>query len=157
MSRLLVERMTADELPDFLELDGYIKQRVEFGGEDAAEATRVAERQFTEFFPEGAPAAGHHLFVGRDGQTGNRIGILWLHQRTQGEANHVFIYDVEVEESARGRGWGRELMQYAEAWALDQGAAQIELNVFGGNAVARGLYRSLGYLESSVHMTKTLA
>jgi len=26
--------------------------------------------------------------------------------------------------------------------------------VWGGNAVARGLYRSLGYTEDSVHMSK---
>ena len=36
------------------------------------------------------------------------------------------------------------------------GLDRIELNVFGGNAVARGLYRSLGYAESAVYMVKDL-
>jgi hypothetical protein len=30
------------------------------------------------------------------------------------------------------------------------------LNVFGGNEVARGLYRSLGYSENAVIMSKSL-
>ena len=36
------------------------------------------------------------------------------------------------------------------------GLDRIELNVFGGNEVARGLYRSLGYAESAVYMVKRL-
>jgi RimJ/RimL family protein N-acetyltransferase len=38
-------------------------------------------------------------------------------------------------------------------WGLDR----IELNVFGHNERARGLYRSLGYDELAVLMGKTLA
>jgi ribosomal protein S18 acetylase RimI-like enzyme len=36
------------------------------------------------------------------------------------------------------------------------GLARIELNVFGGNEVARGLYRSLGNAEAAVRMDKKL-
>jgi ribosomal protein S18 acetylase RimI-like enzyme len=32
----------------------------------------------------------------------------------------------------------------------------VELNVFGGNDVARNLYRSLGYVETSIQMGKDL-
>jgi hypothetical protein len=40
--------------------------------------------------------------------------------------------------------------------AHSRGLNRIELNLFGGNEVARGLYRSLGYRESAVQMTKNL-
>jgi ribosomal protein S18 acetylase RimI-like enzyme len=36
------------------------------------------------------------------------------------------------------------------------GAAEVYLNVHGGNDVALSLYRSLGYDEQSVHMRKAL-
>jgi ribosomal protein S18 acetylase RimI-like enzyme len=36
------------------------------------------------------------------------------------------------------------------------GHESVTLNVWGGNEVARGLYRSLGYVEESVHMRKRL-
>ena len=36
------------------------------------------------------------------------------------------------------------------------GHTTVALNVWGGNEVARGLYRSLGWAEESVHMRKRL-
>jgi ribosomal protein S18 acetylase RimI-like enzyme len=47
-------------------------------------------------------------------------------------------------------------MQFAEEEAKRRGLSKIELNVFGGNDVARGLYRSLGYHETAVYMVKQL-
>ena len=48
-------------------------------------------------------------------------------------------------------------MLLAENEARERGLARIELNVFGRNDVARGLYLSLGYVENSVQMAKDLA
>jgi RimJ/RimL family protein N-acetyltransferase len=47
-------------------------------------------------------------------------------------------------------------MELAEAEARSHGLHRIALNVFGGNEVARNLYRSLGYAESAVHMAKDI-
>ena len=68
----------------------------------------------------------------------------------------VWLYEIELDEAARGRGLGREAMIEFEARARDLGAEKLALNVFGGNEVARSLYRSLGYVEESVQMGKRL-
>ena len=47
--------------------------------------------------------------------------------------------------------------EFAEREAKALGIHRIELNVFGGNTVARNLYRSLGYVERAVQMGKDLA
>jgi ribosomal protein S18 acetylase RimI-like enzyme len=47
-------------------------------------------------------------------------------------------------------------MELAEQQASARGIGRVELNVFGGNEVARNLYRSLGYVETSVQMAKDL-
>jgi ribosomal protein S18 acetylase RimI-like enzyme len=47
-------------------------------------------------------------------------------------------------------------MLLAEDEARARGLGRVELNVFGGNEVARDLYRSLGYRESAVQMAKDL-
>jgi ribosomal protein S18 acetylase RimI-like enzyme len=47
-------------------------------------------------------------------------------------------------------------MSLVEAEARRRGAPVVELNVWGGNTVARSLYRSLGYAERSVFMSKDL-
>ena len=68
----------------------------------------------------------------------------------------MFIFDIHIDEAFRGRGFGRAAMLLAERESLARGIQRIELNVFGGNTVARGLYQSLGYLERSVRMAKDL-
>jgi ribosomal protein S18 acetylase RimI-like enzyme len=47
-------------------------------------------------------------------------------------------------------------MLLAEAEARRRSLARIGLNVFGGNEVARNLYRSLGYTETAIIMHKHL-
>jgi len=47
-------------------------------------------------------------------------------------------------------------MLLAEAEAHRRGFRRIGLNVFGGNEIARNLYRSLGYTETAIHMRKNL-
>ena len=68
----------------------------------------------------------------------------------------LYIYEIAIEPEHQGRGYGRAAMRLVEDEAARRGIARIELNVFGGNDVARGLYRTLGYVETSVQMAKDL-
>jgi len=61
---------------------------------------------------------------------------------------------LKIEEQERGRGYGRAAMELAEKEARRRGLERLELNVFGDNHAARSLYRSLGYREAAVIMTK---
>jgi ribosomal protein S18 acetylase RimI-like enzyme len=90
-------------------------------------------------------------------ESGQRVGHLWLGKREQQGRRFFWIWDVFVAEEHRGRGIGRKAMQLAEQEARRQGLSRIELNVFGGNQVARSLYRSLGYAEVAIQMGKDLA
>ena len=47
-------------------------------------------------------------------------------------------------------------MLHAEEEARRRGLRHVGLMVFGGNEVARNLYRSLGYAENAVVMSKPL-
>ena len=89
-------------------------------------------------------------------ESGTRVGHLWVGTREQQGRRFLWIWDVFVAEEHRGRGLGRAAMQLAEQEARRQGLLRIDLNVFGGNDVARRLYRSLGYKEVAVQMGKDL-
>jgi ribosomal protein S18 acetylase RimI-like enzyme len=67
-----------------------------------------------------------------------------------------FIWDIEVVEAARGHGYGRAALAALEPIARDLGYDAIGLHVFGDNEIARGLYRSSGYVETDVSMRKAL-
>ena len=85
------------------------------------------------------------------------MGELWIGRR-EGDplGDALWVYSVRIDEDHRGRGYGRAAMLFAEEEARRLGFPRIALNVFGGNAVARGLYRSLGYEETAVVMRKRL-
>ena len=53
-------------------------------------------------------------------------------------------------------GLGRATMELLESEVRDRGLENVELNVFGGNEIARKLYRSLGFDERFVQMGKRL-
>jgi ribosomal protein S18 acetylase RimI-like enzyme len=92
-----------------------------------------------------------------EGDDGNRVGIVWWALQTGPIGRRRgYLYAITIDEAARGRGLGRAAMLALEDEVRAHGLDRIELNVFGGNDVARGLYRSLGYVESAVYMVKDL-
>lgn len=50
-----------------------------------------------------------------------------------------------VDQAHRRRGFGRRLMEAADAWARLQGAEELVLTAWSGNASAREFYQRLGY------------
>jgi GNAT superfamily N-acetyltransferase len=147
--------MTGHELDEYLlrAVDGYQRQRVEFGGETGAQARAAADRDFAELFPGGEPGPNQFLFIARD-PNGERVGVLWVCQRARVDLMTTFVYDIEVDPEHRRQGWGRAIMAAAEDWARESGSVQVALNVFGGNTAARSLYSKIGYTERAVIMAK---
>jgi ribosomal protein S18 acetylase RimI-like enzyme len=85
---------------------------------------------------------------------GERVGELWLAEREEQLLRVLWVYQLRVGERYRGRGFARAAMEFAEQEAGRRGLSHVALNVFGGNEPARGLYRSLGYREDAVSMSK---
>lgn len=123
-------------------------------GVDRQSATKNADDSFSRSFPDGQPAPGHLLFrVERDG---GPVGFLWIGPNPPSPEDHWWVWDVIIDEAHRGQGIGRETMLLAEAEARARGVSQLGLNVFGFNAVAIDLYRSLGYEVTAMQMRKAL-
>ena len=74
------------------------------------------------------------------------------------EENPEFAYitDVVVLPAYRGRGIGRALLQYAEAYAIQQGAAVLKVDVLAANTAARELYTWMDYQEHEIRLQKQL-
>ena len=155
-SAVRLRPMRPDELPAFVEhsIVSYALGIETQGGQTAEFARKKSEEDHAAILPDGLDTPGHSLWIVEAG--GEPVGFLWLAERDSGGRRVIFIYDVEIDEAYRGKGYGRAAMELAEERAVAQGIGRIELNVFGGNAVARKLYVSLGYLETSVQMGKDL-
>ena len=61
------------------------------------------------------------------------------------DGRDAFLYDLVVDPARRGGGFGRSLTRGMLAWAASLGATRAVLQVLDTNAVARGLYESLGF------------
>jgi ribosomal protein S18 acetylase RimI-like enzyme len=124
------------------------------GGVGEAAATRMAAAQRAAAFPGGRPANGHLLFdVLADGV---KAGHLWIGPLASDDQEHWWVWDIEINETWRGRGLGRAAMELAEHEAMARGGVEIGLTVVAKNKPARHLYESLGYREASVRMRKPL-
>jgi GNAT superfamily N-acetyltransferase len=147
-----------DEVPAFIETGKheYAKQLVEHSGLSPELADRKTEQDWSQLLPDGVIGPDHFIFVVEDGESGARLGIVWFARRQADLGEVAFLYDVEIDEPMRGKGYGRAAMLAFEEEARRRGFERLSLNVFGGNEVARTLYRSLGYREWAVSMTKTL-
>jgi ribosomal protein S18 acetylase RimI-like enzyme len=55
------------------------------------------------------------------------------------------LYDLFVTPSARGTGAGRALMEAAEGYARENGAARLQLETAKTNKVGQSLYESCGW------------
>jgi len=119
--------------------------------DDLDDALRVADQQLAGLLPDGLRTAGNLLFTVHD-EHDERVGILWLHT----DDVRAFIYDIEMDASARGRGYGTQTLRAAAAEARAAGLDILALNVFGSNDAARRLYSREGYRTTEIRWSATL-
>jgi ribosomal protein S18 acetylase RimI-like enzyme len=149
--------ITAAEFPAFVAASkaGYAEGIELHGGQTHQAAQQRAEADFPAVLPLGLDTPGHSIFIVE--ADGAAVGRLWLAEREMAGVEILYVYDISIHPEHQGRGYGRAAMRLAEDEARTRGIGRIELNVFGGNDVARGLYRSLGYVETAAQMRKDLA
>jgi ribosomal protein S18 acetylase RimI-like enzyme len=158
MVAVTLRAMTDDEYIRWVaaSVAGYADSFVQNGTMTVDEAQERSERDLAELLPDGRDTPENHLWTVTDAATGAAVGSLWMNIRDRGVGRAAFIYDIEMEESQRGKGYGRAAMLAGEVAAKELGAATMGLNVFGFNTAAIGLYTSLGYEVTSQNMMKRL-
>jgi ribosomal protein S18 acetylase RimI-like enzyme len=150
--------MTDEDFGPYLEsgIRDYARQKVISGEWSQQEALALSAADHERLLPDGLNTPDQHLFTVRDSETGEAAAVLWIALRPKGGRTEAYIYDIEVREPLRGRGYGRATMQAAVEMAAKLGAETVGLHVFGHNAPARALYQSLGFVETNVSMSLEL-
>jgi ribosomal protein S18 acetylase RimI-like enzyme len=137
-------------------LDGsvrsYAEENVRAGRWSAEEALSEAQKQIQGLLPQGLHTPNNYFFSIRADPSGEPVGIIWLAVEPRGG----FVYDLNIFEAHRRRGYAEAAMRQIEGVARDHGAQKISLHVFGDNSGARRLYLKLGYSETNVMMSKPL-
>ncbi len=154
MSKLVP--MTQAEYEAFLArlIPEYAADNVKAGYWDESEALEKSRKQTESLLPQGLQTKDHYLYTLYDGD--EAVGLIWLRADVDQPKKSGFIFDVEIDEKFRGKGYGRQIMLLIEKKARELGLKSIGLHVFGENRVARNLYESIGYEVSSLNMIKKL-
>jgi len=130
----------------------YAEDHVRNGNWSAEEALERSKKEFEQLLPEGVNSQDQFLFSIVDETDDNKISLLWVQVKDQ----KAFIYDFIIDESSRGKGYGKQALV-----ALDEKLKSIEvqsvgLHVFGDNITAQELYKKMGYQITGIHMKKRL-
>ena len=97
------------------------------------------------------------IFVYED-ESGHVAGHCFcsLHREAESNSmhavNNLFIHDLCVSETCRGKGIGEQLFRYVEAYAKRAGMDAVTLNVWGFNRQARAFYQKMGMTEQRIIM-----
>jgi len=67
-----------------------------------------------------------------------------------------FIHDLVVDDRARGRGIGSQLVRETMHWLREKGAPRVVLSTAEANPAARSLFGHLGFRPTMVEMTREL-
>uniref|UniRef100_A0AAU3H6Y5 GNAT family N-acetyltransferase n=1 Tax=Streptomyces sp. NBC_01401 TaxID=2903854 RepID=A0AAU3H6Y5_9ACTN len=121
------------------------------------QARHKTETDHATTLPDGLATRGmyFHVLV-HDGAV---VGHVWVARREapDGDSDDLgYVFDVEVRDEYRGRGYGRALMHLAEDITLDAGLGLLGLHVFASNTPALRLYESLGYEVTQYNLAKSL-
>ena len=101
-----------------------------------------------------APHDGAILVAEAEGEV---VGFVSLsHRRHFTGAVDASIDDLVVAEDWEGRGIAGALLNAAEAWAREQSLARITVETIAGNDRAKRRYRSFGYRDEDLRLTKEL-
>jgi len=86
------------------------------------------------------------------------VGMLWMgigkDQFTGDDTGYVL--GIQVSESHRGRGLGKEMLRWAEAWCRSKGVGSMSINVSPRNRWALRLYEDYGFQTHSLVMRRRL-
>jgi ribosomal protein S18 acetylase RimI-like enzyme len=106
--------------------------------------------------PRGAQTPGM-LFLRGVRADGAVVGSMWIGlDHPRGIQGCAFLYEIAIDEPFQGAGYGRALLTAGEEIVREHGRTALELNVFGDNARAIGLYATSGYRVITQQMRKDL-
>ena len=158
MQAVRLDPMTDDEYAEFYErqVEGYAATNVRQGLWSEEDAIEKSLKSMESLLPNGLATEDHFIYTVREATGSEVVGVLWVALRPKLNGRELYIYDIEVDERFRGRGYGRATMDAAAAKARKLGAVSVGLNVFAFNETARALYLSLGYRDNTHQMSLEL-
>ena len=148
-----LETIQQEDFDRFLEhgIREYAEDHVRNGNWPAEGALERSRKEFENLLPDGIHSKNQFLYsIIDDGN--NKIGVLWVQVKDQ----RAFIYDFVIDESFRGKGYGKQALIAMDEKLKAMSVESVGLHVFGNNITAQELYKKMGFQITGIHMKKEL-
>lgn len=127
--------------------------------DDRVEGASVARRYLLELLDTCQKQSGQLFVAEREGQIAGFVCV-WLEREPESYltslANYAYISDLVVLPAYRRQGLGSALLAQAEAFAKEQGAPALRINVLARNEGAWALYGEAGFRDYEIRLLKDL-
>ena len=138
------------------EFDAYIASTVPMYAEALARALGTppaaalerATKQIADLLPNRRTTPDHRFL--RVVLEGIALGTLWIGPQREAQPPCLYVYDIVIDEAARGRGVGTRVMRWVEHEATRLGLHAVTLSVAAHNEGAVRLYERLGFEPDKV-------
>jgi len=155
----MIRKMEEKDIPAILELLQQVLYVHHVGRPDLfkAKGTKYTEDHLKEMISDPALV----IFVYED-ETGKVIGHCFCSIKDRPETTNsfgfktLFINDLCIDESSRGKHVGKSLYQHAKEYAKANGFYNINLNVWECNKDAMAFYKAIGLVPQSHTMEEIL-
>lgn len=147
--------MTDEEYLEWLprSTESFAEAKVKSGNWASSNAMELARQQTAEILPLGLKTPHHEILVVE--AKGKRVGVIWFQVKESPRGPYAYLYDIEMDETQRGKGYGSEALRALEEKLKKRGIKSLLLHVFGYNQDALRLYQRLGFEITNVNMAKT--
>ena len=159
MSRIQIRRAEIKDIPRMLDLLVQVCMVHHRGRPDLfnGPATKYSEEELKEILQD----PGRPIFAAVDENDTMQGYAFCIAEQILGDAvrtdvKTLYIDDICVEETARGRHIGRRLYDHVVAWAREEGFYNVTLNVWSCNPGAMKFYESCGMQPQKVGMEMIL-
>ena len=151
--------MTQAQFETYLEraVPEYAQAHIDAGDCDPEDAVERARGDYVSLLPAGLKSENQFLYAIFANGRGEPIGMVWFEMRDNDGRKSAFIWDFRIDESQRGKGYGRETLARIDEHLKALGARWVSLNVMGHNQRARSLYEKHGFRVVGIGMRKVFA
>jgi ribosomal protein S18 acetylase RimI-like enzyme len=155
----ILEPMPPERFDEFVEVvtPSHAADNVASGRWLEHESEPLARVELARLLPQQAATPDHYFYEIKPDPAGPRRGFVWLGTMPRGSVRVAFVFQLFVYPEHRRQGHGRAALAQVEKLAEAMGLTGVALNVFGSNVAAQALYRSLGYVVTSLSMHKPLS
>ena len=135
----------------------YAEEKVKSGNWQVEDALERSRAEFEGLLPDGLQSKDQYIFNIFDDEQESKIGILWVEVRMDEPHRPAFIFDFVIDESYRGKGFGKKSLTALDEKLKLMGVESVALHVFGYNTNAFELYKRMGYEATNINMRKNYA